>query len=166
MTTLCTRLGNWVNMKQHPMTLHPPASTCFRPCTVTGTWSTDPGVSYTDVKLLNRCWPEILSTARIAKDLGRGFLQSMGHVSWYGCQSPSRDVTRWSLELLTRVCQLDSLCMLLESAQHHKLSGRSPKVVALFVLQTLVAIWYDFFNCMIQSKWNEIIQESTITIMI
>ena len=25
-------------------------------------------------------------------------------------------------------------------------SGRSPKVVALFMLQTLVAIWYDFFQ--------------------
>ena len=25
-------------------------------------------------------------------------------------------------------------------------SGRSPKVVALFLLQTLVAIWYDFFQ--------------------
>ena len=45
-------------------------------------------------------------------------------------------------------------------------SGRSPKVVALFLLQTLVAIWYDFFNCMIQSKWNQIIQESTIIIII
>ena len=33
-------------------------------------------------------------------------------------------------------------------------SGRSPKVVALFLLQTLVAIWYDFFNCLIQSKWT------------
>ena len=38
-------------------------------------------------------------------------------------------------------------------------SGRSAKVVALFLLQTLVAIWYNFFNCMIQSKWNQIIQE-------
>ena len=45
-------------------------------------------------------------------------------------------------------------------------SGRSPKVVALFLLQTLVAIWYDFFNCMIQSKLNEIIQESTKIIII
>ena len=44
--------------------------------------------------------------------------------------------------------------------------GRSPKVVALFQLQTLVAIWYDFFNCMIQSKWNQIMQESTIVIII
>ena len=41
-------------------------------------------------------------------------------------------------------------------------SGRSPNVVALFLLQTLVAIWYDFFNCMIQLKWNQIIHESTI----
>ena len=39
-----------------------------------------------------------------------------------------------------------------------KQSGRSPKVVALFLLQTLVAIWYDFFNCMIQSKWNKTMQ--------
>ena len=45
-------------------------------------------------------------------------------------------------------------------------SGRSPKVVALSLLQTLVAIWYDFFNCMIQSKWNQIIQELTIITMI
>ena len=43
-------------------------------------------------------------------------------------------------------------------------SGGSPNVVALFLLQTLVAIWYDFVNCMIQSKWNQIIQESTIII--
>ena len=35
-------------------------------------------------------------------------------------------------------------------------SGRSTKVVALFLLQTLVAIWYDYFNSMIQSKWNQI----------
>ena len=28
----------------------------------------------------------------------------------------------------------------------HTQSGRSPKVVALFLLQTLVAIWYDFFQ--------------------
>ena len=34
-------------------------------------------------------------------------------------------------------------------------SGRSSKVVALFLLQTLVAIWYDFFKSMIQSKWNK-----------
>ena len=33
-------------------------------------------------------------------------------------------------------------------------SRRSPKVVALFLLQTLVAISYDYFSCMIQSKWN------------
>ena len=45
-------------------------------------------------------------------------------------------------------------------------SGRSPKVVALFLLQTLVAIWYDFFKCMIKSKWYQIMQESTITITI
>ena len=45
-------------------------------------------------------------------------------------------------------------------------SRRSPKVVALFLLQTLVAIWYDFFNCMIQSKRNQIIQKSTIIIII
>ena len=45
-------------------------------------------------------------------------------------------------------------------------SGRSPKVVALFLLQTLVAIWYDFFNYMMQSKWNQIIQSSTIIIII
>ena len=45
-------------------------------------------------------------------------------------------------------------------------SARSPKVVALFLLQTSVAMWYDFFNCMIQSKWNQIIQESTIIIII
>ena len=45
-------------------------------------------------------------------------------------------------------------------------SGRSPKVVAPFLLQTLVAIWYDIFNCMIQSKSNQIIQESTIIIII
>ena len=38
--------------------------------------------------------------------------------------------------------------------------------VALFLLQALVAIWYDFFNCMIQSKWNRIIHESTILIII
>ena len=38
-----------------------------------------------------------------------------------------------------------------------KQSGRSPKVVALFLLQTLVAIWYDYFNCMIQSKRSHII---------
>ena len=44
-------------------------------------------------------------------------------------------------------------------------SGRSPKVVALFLLQTLVAIWYDFFNCMIKSKWNQIIQETTTIII-
>ena len=48
----------------------------------------------------------------------------------------------------------------------HYQSGRSPKVVALFLLQTSVAIWYDFFNCMIQSQWNQNIQESTIIIMI
>ena len=44
--------------------------------------------------------------------------------------------------------------------------GRSPEVVAPFLLQTLVAIWFDFVNCMIQSKWNQIIQDSTITIII
>ena len=73
----------------------------------------------------------------------------------------------------------------IEKMQHHKLSlwkpvttrnagscwlthqsGRSPKVVAHFLLQTLVAIWYDFSNCMIQSKWNQIMQESTIIIII
>ena len=48
----------------------------------------------------------------------------------------------------------------------HEQSGRSPKVVAPFLLQTLVAIWYDFFNCMMQSKWNQIIQELTIIIII
>ena len=31
-------------------------------------------------------------------------------------------------------------------------SGRSPKVVALFPLQTLAAILYDYLNCIIQSK--------------
>ena len=36
-----------------------------------------------------------------------------------------------------------------------KQSGRSPKVVAVFLLQTLVAIWYDFFHCIVQSKWNQ-----------
>ena len=36
-------------------------------------------------------------------------------------------------------------------------SGRSPKVVALFLLQTLVAISYDYFNCMIQSKRSHIL---------
>ena len=45
-------------------------------------------------------------------------------------------------------------------------SGRSPKEVTPFLLQTLVAISYDFFNCMIQSKWDQIIQESTIIIII
>ena len=35
-------------------------------------------------------------------------------------------------------------------------SGRSPKVVPLFLLQTLVAIQYDYFNSMIQSKRNNI----------
>ena len=38
-------------------------------------------------------------------------------------------------------------------------SGTSPKIVALFLLQTLVAIYYDFFKCMIQSKWNQIMHE-------
>ena len=37
----------------------------------------------------------------------------------------------------------------------YKQSGRSPKVVVLFLLQTLVAIKYDYFNCMIQSKRNQ-----------
>ena len=41
--------------------------------------------------------------------------------------------------------------------QYIEQSGRSPKVVALFQLQTLVAIYYDYFNCMIQSKWNQIL---------
>ena len=36
-------------------------------------------------------------------------------------------------------------------------SGRSPDLVALFLLQKLVAIWYDYFNYMIQFKWNQII---------
>ena len=47
-----------------------------------------------------------------------------------------------------------------------KKSGRSPKIVALCLLLTLVAIRYDFFNCMIQSKWNKIIHESTIIMLI
>ena len=41
-------------------------------------------------------------------------------------------------------------------------SGRSPKLVALFLLQKFVAIWYGFLICTIQSKWYQIIQESTI----
>ena len=44
-------------------------------------------------------------------------------------------------------------------------SGRSPKVVALFLLQTLVAIKSDFLNCMIQSKWYQIIHASSIIIL-
>ena len=36
-------------------------------------------------------------------------------------------------------------------------SGRSPKVVALFLLQTLVSIKCDYFNCMIQSKRSQIL---------
>ena len=38
-----------------------------------------------------------------------------------------------------------------------KQSGRSPKVVAVFLLQTLVTKFYDFFKCMIQSKWNHVL---------
>ena len=37
------------------------------------------------------------------------------------------------------------------------------KSSSTFSAKTLVAI-YDFVNCMIQSKWNQIIQESTIII--
>ena len=45
-------------------------------------------------------------------------------------------------------------------------SGRSPKVVALFQLQTLVAILHDYFICIIQSQWNQFIHESTIIMII
>ena len=56
----------------------------------------------------------------------------------------------WWYYLCVQSCFNNGLCILKWSQQ----SGRSPKVVALFLLQTLVAIWYDYFNCMIQSKWN------------
>ena len=42
-------------------------------------------------------------------------------------------------------------------------SGRSPKVVELFLLQTLVAIKYDYFNCMIQSKRNQILVPNLVS---
>ena len=43
-----------------------------------------------------------------------------------------------------------------DSSAHYQ-SGRSPKTVALFLLQTLVAISYEYFNCLIQSKRNHIL---------
>ena len=45
-------------------------------------------------------------------------------------------------------------CVPLRALWDLKQSGRSPKVVALFLLQTLVAIQYDCFYCMTQSKRN------------
>ena len=45
-------------------------------------------------------------------------------------------------------------------------SGRSPKVVAFFLLQTLVAIWYDYFNCMIQSKRSHILVPNLVEFMV
>ena len=58
-------------------------------------------------------------------------------------------------------CQLDSIFIKENSFENAvcenggyfaQQSGRSPKVVALFLLQILVAIEYDYFNCLIQSK--------------
>ena len=44
-------------------------------------------------------------------------------------------------------------------------SGKSPKVVALFLLQTLVALWYDYFNSMIQSKRSHILVPNLVAFM-
>ena len=62
----------------------------------------------------------------------------------------------------THQCSVGVIKEMSDISHRAEQSGRSPKVVAPFLLQTLVAIWYDFFNSMIQSKWNQIIQESTI----
>ena len=44
-------------------------------------------------------------------------------------------------------------------------SVRSPKVVARFLLQTLVAISYDYYNCMIQSKRSHILVPNLVAFM-
>ena len=63
------------------------------------------------------------------------------------------DVTRHIDGLVHDCSNSSALAMeLLQSCT--KQSGRSPKVVALFLLQTLVAIYHDYFNCMRQSKLN------------
>ena len=57
------------------------------------------------------------------------------------------------------ICLLASrgcISLVIGSCYRVKQSGRSPEVVALFLLQSLVAIKYDCFNCMIQSKWNQL----------
>ena len=83
---------------------------------------------------------------------------------WRAC-----DVTIWILQ-----CKLTHMIYSIKlyrkevyvTISYDKQSGLSRKVVALFLLQTLVAISYDYFNCMIQSKWNQIIHESTLIMII
>ena len=65
----------------------------------------------------------------------------------------------WNAYLLHRTSEYQHtrFCMKLLSWQTYWCcfyqSRRSPKVVALFLLQTLVAIQHQCWTCMIQSKW-------------
>ena len=71
-----------------------------------------------------------------------------GHGDWYGHGDGHGDGHSVNVPLVS-VLGLSKACDLLDNQ-----SSRSPKVVALFLLLTLVAILYDFFNCMIQLKSN------------
>ena len=94
---------------------------------------------------------------------------------WFEMLRPSFDNTMMMNCILTAFPGADgydrnipSLCFVSNTHQNGLIhqSGRSPKVVALFLLQTLIAIWYDFFKCMIQSKWYQIIHVLTIIMII
>ena len=66
---------------------------------------------------------------------------------------------RWNLneneKMFIHKNEFESIaCEMAKILSQPQQSGRSPKVVAVFLLQTLVAILYDYFNCMMQSKWN------------
>ena len=74
-----------------------------------------------------------------------------GHHYARSCVSINVFISQFWLSNLDILSNFSVLSMFLNNQ-----SGRSPKVVALFLLQTLVAIWYDYFNCMIQSKRSHI----------
>ena len=95
------------------------------------------------IHFLGRCWRP---------------LTSHGHIEVRNVLQHYNDAI-----LSTMTSQITSLTIIYSTVYQ---SGRSPKVAALFLLQTLVEIKYDYFNCIIQSKWNKIILESNIIMII
>ena len=96
---------------------------------------------------------EIISQGHLQYPWGRNMaLANVACSVWLNIHLPDwqRYVFVWTLIKLMFACSVHELTV----AWWRHQSGRSPKVVALFLLQTLVAKWYHFFNCMIHQ--NEI----------